>query len=121
MQCSSERNIRRGHLQDILLIEKKQDVDGICFFLSKKGERSVFESLLVFKKTYSGMISQKQTEWSFQGRDREEQAGMEPDFTEHLVFRICLWSLITIYYGRKTKLNGNSAKGKEIDLSLIHI
>lgn len=40
---------------------------------------------------------------------------MEPDFTEHLVFRICLWSLITIYYGHKTKLNGNSAKGKEID------
>lgn len=30
------------------------------------------------------------------GRDREEQTGMELDFSEHLVFWICLWSLVTL-------------------------
>lgn len=40
--------LRWSHLQDSLLIEKKQDVDVICFFLPKKEERSILEYLLVF-------------------------------------------------------------------------
>ena len=97
-ECNAApKGIGWSHLQDILLIEKKQDADGIRFFLSKKAERSVLESLLVFKnpqwkdkpKTDRKVILRA-------GRDREEQRGMEPDFSEHLVFWICLWSLVTI-------------------------